>query len=58
MIGGSHMYSKSQHGFITGRGTLSAWEDILLRVKGTANIAEYDLYNCFEELSLGALEKV
>ena len=44
--------STSQHGFMKGRGTLTAWEEILTKVINSNDIYEYDLRNCFEELSI------
>jgi len=44
--------SSSQHGFMKGRGTLTAWQEILTKVIDSSHIYEYDLKNCFEELSI------
>jgi len=45
--------SPTQHGFIPGRGTLTAWKNILVRLsKNPKTIFEYDLKNCFEQIRL------
>jgi len=48
----------SQHGFRPGRGTLTAWKDILSRVIGSKHIYEFDLKQCFPSISLPRLEHI
>jgi len=41
---------KSQHGFISGRGTLTAWRDLLSRINSAPHIYEYDLSDWFNKV--------
>lgn len=43
--------SKSQHGFVPGRGTMTAWEQILKEVVDAKDIYEIDLKNAFNSIS-------
>lgn len=48
----------SQHGFIPGRGTLTAWKEILREgILAKRNIYECDLTNFFNEVSLDAIDR-
>jgi len=46
----------SQHGFRPGRGTLTAWKDLLIKVRPSPHIYEFDLKQCFPSISLPRLE--
>jgi hypothetical protein len=48
----------SQHGFVHGRGTLTAWKDVLKFVKPSKYIYEIDLKQCFPTISLPLLRSV
>jgi hypothetical protein len=49
---------KSQHGFVSGRGTLTAWREILSKIKEVNHIYEYDLKDCFNKIRLDALSDI
>jgi len=48
----------TQHGFIHGRGTLTAWKEILRSVRQAPDIFEIDLKQCFPSISLPFLRMV
>lgn len=43
--------SKSQHGFIPGRGTLSCWKELLTKIEDPY-IYEFDLKKCFDNIDI------
>jgi len=43
--------AKNQHGFISGRGTMSAWKKILTEVVKSPNIYEIDLKSAFDSIT-------
>jgi len=49
---------KTQHGFVSGRGTLTAWRDLLSRIKECDYIYEYDLKDCFNKIRLDTLSEI
>lgn len=49
---------ETQHGFISGRGTLTAWRDLLSRLNKYPNIYEYDLKDCFNKIRLDKLADI
>jgi retron-type reverse transcriptase len=46
-----------QHGFLPGRGVITAWRDIFENVVDKDNIYEYDLKGFFDNVSLKAIEQ-
>lgn len=48
----------SQHGYIPGKGTLSAWRDVLANTIKHDNIYETDLKNFFGSVKLGSIHKI
>lgn len=48
----------SQHAYQTGKGTLTAWKDILSNVLKSPNIVEYDLTKYFDTINLDYLEEL
>lgn len=48
----------SQHGFVHGRGTMSAWKEILRNVRQSPDIYEIDLKQCFPSISLPLLRMI
>jgi hypothetical protein len=42
----------SQHGFVSGRGTMTAWKELLPILEKFDFVLEYDLKNYFEEIVL------
>jgi hypothetical protein len=58
-----HMYVKdyllpSQHGFVPGRGTLSAWKEIMTKVINKPYIYECDLKQFFPSVNVSKLGKL
>jgi retron-type reverse transcriptase len=49
--------SMNQHGFLPGRGVITAWRDIFTNVVDKDNIYEYDLKGFFDNVSLKAIEQ-
>lgn len=48
----------TQHGFVSGRGTLTAWRDLLSRIEEAPCIYEYDLKDCFNKIRLDKLTDI
>jgi len=53
-----HDINKSQHGFMPGKGTMTAWMEILEKVITKDNIYEYDLSGCFDRISISRLDSL
>jgi hypothetical protein len=49
---------ETQHGFVPGRGTMTAWKEILMKTIKSPNIYEIDLKQCFPSINLVRLRKV
>jgi len=49
---------KTQHGFVSGRGTLTAWKDLLSRMDKAQHIYEFDLKDCFNKIRLDTLSDI
>lgn len=45
-----HYVSESQHGFLPGRGVITAWEEVLSKAIQAPYLKEYDLQNFFGEV--------
>ena len=50
--------SSSQHGFLSGRGTMTAWQDIIDHVLNSRNIWEYDMKKFFDSINITYLSLV
>jgi len=42
--------SKKQHGFVPGRGCLTAWKSLLPKIRKAKDVYEFDLSDCFNKL--------
>jgi len=49
-------FNPNQHGFLPGKGTLTAWIEVLKKCDQYSYIYEYDLRNYFEEIDLSMLK--
>jgi len=49
--------SMNQHGFLPGRGVITAWKDIFENVINRDNIFEYDLKGFFDNVKLKSIEQ-
>lgn len=50
--------SGNQHGFYPGRGSMTAWQQVLSEVISSPNIYEFDLRKFFDSINLDYLSKV
>lgn len=51
-------FLKSQHGFIPGRGTLSAWIDLLKKIHNYKYIYEFDLKQFFPSVNVHEISRI
>jgi len=49
---------ETQHGFVPGRGTMTAWKEILTKTIKSENIFEIDLKQCFPSINLVKLRRI
>lgn len=52
-----NLFPVSQHGFIPGRGTMTAWKELLERALGARDIYEFDLKSFFDSVRLDAISE-